>query len=395
MENIAQKNFMRSVSIYSYISGLPYFWFEELQWSPTLIHLRNYSTRAMTITCFIFIGMTWFLPIFTQTNWNTELIYKFILFNTLEPFLFPCIVWLWFYKNEVTELIEDLVVYAPTVYCDPGIQARMNKKAKTLVLLIVSFVGGSLSMVGLDAAIKAVKTDEVFITMISAWPDFEDKSQMAGVFRVFIYIAWFMLIFRVSGAITIMVSLMIYTCYQFIQLQNYFCNLANIFLESLSQSEKEKKYEESFKIGFKFHSDIIRITRKLVKTFNVIYGTKILADVVALSVIMFRMAHEERTLSNILSNAGVAATMLMVTGFYIWNLGDITIEADNLTSAMYMSGWENCYGTSSKRVRKLLLVAMAQTQNPLEIQAFGIVTVSYSLFVSIVKFSYSVFSVIV
>ncbi|CAH2243684.1 jg26157 [Pararge aegeria aegeria] len=69
-------------------------------------------------------------------------------------------------------------------------------------------------------------------------------------------------------------------------------------------------------------------------------------------------------------------------------------EADLLPTAMYSSGWQNCRGTRSQRVRKLLVIAMTLAQKRAVIRSFGTMEISYRAYVSMVKASYSAFSLL-
>lgn len=62
------------------------------------------------------------------------------------------------------------------------------------------------------------------------------------------------------------------------------------------------------------------------------------------------------------ATAITATAVLIGTGFFLWNAGDITEEAAKLPTAMYSSGWHNCHGTATIRVRKLVMIAMNHAQ---------------------------------
>ncbi|VVC93580.1 unnamed protein product [Leptidea sinapis] len=65
---------------------------------------------------------------------------------------------------------------------------------------------------------------------------------------------------------------------------------------------------------------------------------------------------------NAVATGIMGSAILTSTGIFMWNLGDVTVEASKVSQAMYCSGWENCVGTSSCRVRKLLRFGMMQAQ---------------------------------
>ncbi|XP_050343783.1 uncharacterized protein LOC126769181 isoform X2 [Nymphalis io] len=104
--------------------------------------------------------------------------------------------------------------------------------------------------------------------------------------------------------------------------------------------------------------------------------------------------NSERTLVNALTILSTSIAVLTSTGFLMWNAGDVTIEASLVPNAMYSSGWQHCRGPTSAIVRKLLVVAMTQGQKPVMLRSFGIVEISYQSYLSIVKSSYSAFSIL-
>lgn len=107
-------------------------------------------------------------------------------------------------------------------------------------------------------------SDATFTTVITVWPDVNYKSTAADICRAISYILWWAFMTRVFATYSMMLSLMVALEHQFKNLMSYFCNLALIFEEDLSQEQKELKYEEGVKIGFKLHSDTIAYVNKTV-----------------------------------------------------------------------------------------------------------------------------------
>lgn len=65
---------------------------------------------------------------------------------------------------------------------------------------------------------------------------------------------------------------------------------------------------------------------------------------------------------NAAATAVTATSVLISTGFVLWNAGDITVEASNLPTAIYFSGWHNCQGKSSYGIRNMVVIAMTHAQ---------------------------------
>nr|QZH55128.1 odorant receptor 32 [Achelura yunnanensis] len=382
----------RRICLYAYITGLPYFWYEEPKWSVYVDKFHKMLTFISNVINCLFYGAEFF-SFFTQKNLTERQTIDQIIFTLSNPFIFWNCIAMTYYKEEVRALIHSLVLFLPSVYNDKKVERKMAKKSRLYVGLLLSTVLATLLLYGIDNYIRSFKGG-VFTTIITAWPKVEDTSQLAGIGRVLVYIVWIEFMFRVCGAVSIVMSLTINTSHQYIQLQSYFHSLNNIFQEKLSQEEKEKKYEAHLKVGIQQHIKILSLTNKLKKTCMLVYGCQIIINMIILVMCLLVMVSGNMSFTKLMSYIGLALCSTTTNGFYMCTIGDITVEASNLTSAMYCSGWENCGRGSSLRVRKLLGVAMAQTQNPLIIKTLGLVPVSYSSYLSIIKSSYSVFSVI-
>ncbi|XP_072940004.1 uncharacterized protein [Epargyreus clarus] len=237
--------------------------------------------------------------------------------------------------------------------------------------------------------------DKTFTTTITIWPDADDDGNLAAAVRIAYYMIWWVLVSRSTNAYILAIATTICLSHQFQNLQSYFYSLERIFEDNeLNQLEKEVKYEKSLKVGIKMHSDTLWCTRQCQIVYGIVYSGQIVISVTGLAVLMFQMLNSERTIPNTLAIFATAFTILITNGINMWSAGDVTVEATSLATAMYSSGWQNCEGAASVRIRQLLLVAMTQAQKPVVIRGCGITEMSYGSYLSIVKSSYSIFSVI-
>ncbi|XP_026489178.2 uncharacterized protein LOC113395720 [Vanessa tameamea] len=213
--------------------------------------------------------------------------------------------------------------------------------------------------------------------------------------RFIIYIIWWIFMIRVTAAITVIIMITISLSHQYKNLQSYFYSLNEIFQDSCDENdltEKEDKYVEALKVGIKLHSDTLWCTKQCQVTCSSVISGQILITVSVLCLLMLQMVNSERTLTNVLTIITTSSAVLTSSGFVMWNAGDITIEAALVPTAMFSSGWQHCRGSTSERVRKLLFVAMTQGQKHIFLRSFGVVEISYTSYVSIMKSSYSAFS---
>ncbi|XP_045534801.1 uncharacterized protein LOC106716196 [Papilio machaon] len=235
----------------------------------------------------------------------------------------------------------------------------MIKKSKLYSAAYLFSFSSALISYGIDGLIQVLRKDGTFTTVITAWPDVEDRSSFANIARVTNYVLWWIFMMRLSAIYVLVICLTTCLSHQYKNLQSYFYHLVDIFDEhDLSQQEKEKKYEDSVKIGIKLHSDTLWCTRQIENAYAVVFSGQILVNISVLCLLMLQMV------------------------------------ASLLSTAMYSSGWENCQKDCSIRIRRLLVIAMAQSQRPVTLRSFGIIELSYQSYVSIVKSSYSVFSIL-
>lgn len=97
-----------------------------------------------------------------------------------------------------------------------------------------------------------------FTTVITAWPDVEDNSVLASVFRVIIYVAWLLFMSRVAASRILLIMTTVLLSHQYKNVRSYFYSLNNIFkADNISHKEKELKYVQALKVGFKLHSDTL------------------------------------------------------------------------------------------------------------------------------------------
>ncbi|CAH2243686.1 jg26156 [Pararge aegeria aegeria] len=249
---------------------------------------------------------------------------------------------------------------------------------------------------GFDGALQALLHDGTFVTVVTAWPDVTDKSVEANIGRIIGYLLWWVCMHRVYAVFVLFIITMGSLHYQFKNVQSYFCSLNDIFDEhdfsETGQENSERKYEEALKVGIHLHADTLWCTRQCQLVCSFVYSAQIIVNVAVMCVLMLQMVNSERTLASAFTIVLATVALLSSTGILMSNAGDITFEATLVPTAMYSSGWQNCRGERSRRVRKLMVIAMNEAQKPVIIRSFGIMEISYQSFVSMVKASYSAFS---
>nr|AST36281.1 putative odorant receptor OR58 [Hedya nubiferana] len=368
------------------------FMFHKLKLPTKFIKTFNHVSKIFEMLSVVLICSEWGAFV---TQKNLTLVQKTDLF-LFGPTSITLYVMYWngvYRKGQIKDLSFTLAVTLKEMFCDSEIEKKMIKKTWRFVVAMVCIVFGFLLATGINNGYRALTTNATFTTMLPVWPSLEDHSKAAGICRVVHYIVWWIFVTRVTCMYFIILAIAICLQHQFRILHEYFLSLPGIFDGEGSQEEKERKFEDRLKHGIKMHSLTLWCTDQTQLTCGVAFSTQVITNVLSLVLLMVQWMNMERTFGNAVQVIMFANCMLIGTGIFMWNAGDITFEAAKLPTAMFHSGWHNCRGQSAARVRKLLTIAMRQAQDRVVIKGLGIIELSYESYISIVKSSYSVFSV--
>ncbi|XP_026738341.1 uncharacterized protein LOC113501409 [Trichoplusia ni] len=386
-------DFFYKIYFIVYIFGLPNYWIEDLKLPTRFVRVYDRFTMFNNALIFTLICTELLAP-FTQHNLSQKQQSNFLIYCISHPMLYGFRVIMATHQKKVKTLLYSLTVVLKRVHNDPEVEKQMIHSAVMYLFALCFSCALSMFMYTFDASWEMVRHNATFTTLVTAYPDVEDRSELASTVRILTYIVWWIFFSRIIGVYILVIPLATCLSYQFKNLQSYFLSLADIFeREDLSQSLKEEQYEERFKIGIRMHLETLRCTKLTQTVCNGVYSGQIIFNILILVALMSQMANSERTLVNICSTVFTATAVLVSTGFYMWNAGDVTVEASHLATAMFFSGWHQC-GTASRRVRKLLVITIAHAQRPVVLKGLGYISLSYESYIKIVKSSYSVFSVI-
>ncbi|XP_045765284.1 uncharacterized protein LOC123867332 [Maniola jurtina] len=356
--------------------------------------IHKYIQKVLTVCIFIFVAME-VGSFFTQKNLSAKQASDMTILAFSHSILTSYSFVIEYYKEEVNILLYKLCIKMKNVYNDPEVERQMIKKTTMYSVAFLLNLMSALVSYGLEGVMQVLRGG-TFVTVVTAWPDVTDKSIAAGIGRFFGYFMWWVCMTRVSAVFILIIITTGCLAYQFNNLQSYFYSLNDIFdeqsIRETGQENAEQKYEEALKVGIQLHSETLWCTRQCQLVCGFVYSAQIIINVFVFSLQMLQMMSTERTLAMAFTIVLTSASLLYSTGILMWNGGDVTVAAGLLPTAIYSSGWQNCRGKSSQRVRKLLVIAMDQAQRPVVLRSFGIMEISYQAYVSMVKASYSAFS---
>ncbi|XP_026331709.1 uncharacterized protein LOC113239057 [Hyposmocoma kahamanoa] len=383
------KDFFFFIAQKVYLLGAPNYWSEDLKLSKSIYKIHDNLFLLIDFITTLFIGSEW-LALFTQNNLSSKQSDDMFLFACSHPILHTYCFIMRFHKEKTSDILLQLTINLKNKFNDHEVERQMIRRSKIYTTIFMFLV--CITLFGYGA--NSLFTDGTFTTVITAWPDVEDRSFFAGCVRIITYILWWIFVVRMMCAFWVIIPVTILLSHQFKNLKSYFCSLPEIFEDGDSQAEKEKKYIEAFKLGIKWHADTLRCTRLCQDAFYFVYSGQILLNISVIIIIMFQFMTSERTFMSALEKLCTFSSTLISTGCLMWNAGDVTVEAAELPTAMFQSGWHNCRAQASRRIRPLLVVAMWQSQKPVKLRCLGIINMSYESHLSIVKTSYSVVSVL-
>lgn len=92
--------------------------------------------------------------------------------------------------------------------------------------------------------------------MVTAWPDVTDKSSLANLVRVLIYLYWWIYVLRITAVSVLTIMTSIALSHQYRNIQSYFHSLNDLFKDAdeYSYKDSELKYLKAVKVGIKQHS---------------------------------------------------------------------------------------------------------------------------------------------
>ncbi|XP_060803359.1 uncharacterized protein LOC106142318 [Amyelois transitella] len=379
---------------FAYWLGMPDIWIQEVARPKRIVRIHD----AYCYTCVILISLLVVFEygaLFTEQELSDRQHANMVLFVLCHPLVIIFIMNSLYFEKRTKRLLYDLAVGLKSVYNDEDIEAVTVQKMKVLSRAFVWIFATAIFFYGVDALVNVVWYGATFTTVILAWPQTHHRSPAADLARVFFYLIF--LNFMLLLGITYMVNISITICLssQFKNMQSYFYKLADLFKEdNMTQEQKESKYEENFKLGIRLHAKTSWCKQEWQAICNVIFSFQVVLNIGILILMLAQLVlSEERSLASLIASLFTIGTILSSTGLLMLNAGDVTVEAREISTAIYHSGWENCAG-SSPRVRKLLVCAMMKGQKPEILWALRLIPMSYESFVSIVKSTYSIFSLL-
>ncbi|XP_048007560.1 uncharacterized protein LOC125242705 [Leguminivora glycinivorella] len=232
------------------------FWVDDNGIAETVVKTYKNVSKVVNVALILFMAAE-FGSFFTQNNLTEKQKSDRVLMTFSHMVLYSFTLTLSYHKKTVTEILFALGVYLKKDFNDEATERLMLKRTRIYTFALVMLCFNALVFYGVEGLAQVLFSGGNFVTMITIWPEVHDRSLLAGVGRVIIYITWWLWMLRVTMAYLLVLTVTISLSHQYTNLQVYFRSIAGIFEETISQREKEEKFERALKLGIKLHSTTI------------------------------------------------------------------------------------------------------------------------------------------
>ncbi|KAJ0175297.1 hypothetical protein K1T71_009438 [Dendrolimus kikuchii] len=284
-----------------------------------------------------------------SNSYNTDLTEKekndLVQFDFAHTLIYAKIVTFYVYKKEIKYVLKRFLEETRHVYCSIELD---KASVRLFVRYCAALVGASYITLGstfVEAYRAHVNEGIPIRTEVTYLPTRNQTGVSINVFRFFIEFHWYYIV----GIMSTIDSLTV-------------CCLVFLGMSA----------------------------RNVQKTFGIFYNIQILETVTLLVMCLVKVSAERHTVY-LLANLAYIACLIVLTGAYMLPAGDITHEASLLSTSIFHCGWELAACRTDLRV--LAVIALQRSQVPVTMTAFGILTLSYTNLITVLRSSYSFFAV--
>ncbi|KAJ2951869.1 hypothetical protein O0L34_g4112 [Tuta absoluta] len=247
------RDYFKRISKVIYLMGAQNYWCEDLN-LPTAVKLFHFYLMNIVNVAAVALILSQWGVYFTDQKLTAKQSFDSKLFALAHPLSLTTVLITERSRKRVSELLQRLVIDLKEIYNDESVESAMIKKSQFVVKCYSTMIFMTAFLFGVEGYML-VKRGQTFVTMVTAWPDFEDTSTLAAAARVSTYIIWCFLLIRLTSVFVMVIPLSICLSHQYKNLCSYFIKLNDIFKEDCSHKEKEIKYEKAFKVGIQLHSE--------------------------------------------------------------------------------------------------------------------------------------------
>nr|CUQ99410.1 Olfactory receptor 29 [Manduca sexta] len=301
------------------------------------------------------------------------------------------------FQKELVKTLNRKMVTICEHYEEQALMSEKYRIMKINVIVYFLIVYGSAACFVFEGLRKLFDGSH-FVTVVTYYPDYEDNSMFANSVRILATVILFLMLMNMIVCVDsfTMVYLIMYK-YKFITLRHYFENLS-VTIDKLNTPGNEevvaKMLTDGLVEGVEMHSKLLRLSKDIDKAFGTVMALQLCqSSGSAVSLLLQIALSDQLTFVASLKIVFFVMALFFLLGLFLCNAGEITYQAAQLSDAIFYSGWHVCRPRhSSRHVRKIVLLAIMQAQQPLVMKAFKMLELTYGTFILVVRATYSVFA---
>ncbi|XP_063830237.1 uncharacterized protein LOC135079511 [Ostrinia nubilalis] len=281
------------------------------------------------------------------------------------------------------------------LYVCLDIEKKSVRKAMLYSLSLAAVTYVTVFFTALDGLRDAIKEGIPFRTEVHLFP----SPSYSGIFSGFLYVLkechWWVIVTNMILVDGLSIFSLVYLGSKCKLVCKYFDSLREKTIKNSKSMSKEtlgQEFEKDFVTGIKLHEEALWCARNVQYSLGNIYGVEIIETTTVLALCLIKLVSAERNFMFLLANLMYIGCLMVINGAYMMVAGDITYQISKLPMSIFYCGWELVPWRPG--LRTLIVVALQCSQKPVYMTAFGVITLSYGNFISVIRASYSFFAVL-
>ncbi|XP_021202897.2 olfactory receptor 17 isoform X4 [Bombyx mori] len=390
--NNSQKFYTKMIFRYLYSVGLGDWWYQHEDRSDS--HRKLYCLWAVISNAYIFLNicnelLANFRKDLTDVEKNDA-----IQFSFAHPLIFAKIASFFFNRKKIREVFGRLLEENRSVYSCGELEKESMKQIKRYSLAFIGVSYMTLVMSTIDGLRAHFKEGIPIRTEVTYYPSPSNSGVIVNILRFLVEFHWWYIVSVMVAIDSLAVASFVFVTFKFKLLQRYFKDMGLTVRRDQSNMTDEAladKFRRDFIVGVKLHENALWCAENVQKAFGWVYSVQVFETVALLVMCLVKLVTTNHNMIFLLANFAFMLCVIILNGSYMMPAGDVTYEASEVPTSIFLCGWELVRQTD---LRFLVVVAIQRSQVPVIMKAFGIMTLSYSNFIAVLRFSYSFFAVL-
>ncbi|KAH9634613.1 hypothetical protein HF086_009265 [Spodoptera exigua] len=360
-----QKHYFKALCKFMFYLGMGDLWYEES--SATYISKKVYTLWQIVANGYIIIILLDELSSYARSDLTDREKNDLVQFTFAHPLIYCKVLTLYIWKDRIKVVMERLLEGSRPIFHSLELERLSVKQFSRHCF---SLIGASYVTL-CSATIEGVRLhfieDIPIRTEVVYFPNRSETGFFINVLRFFVEFHWYCIVAMMATMDCLALCSLLTVGHKFRVLRLYFRELRTRIMEHRGKKTREELNEEfkkGFVVGIKLHVDALwyvpscfarMCARNVQQSMGPLYSIQVMESVALLVMCLIKMV------------------------------------ASEVGTAIFHSGWEHCDGRAD--LRSLAVVALQMSQVPVYMTAFGVITLSYSNFISVMRSSYSFFAV--